>query len=66
MRVMTWSSGSLQLMPFDPALRAEGRDWPLEAVTMVGNAIRRRVVSGHDSEGESGFHFGVAVGRRPL
>ena len=30
------SSGSLQLMPFDPALRAEGRDWPLEAVTMVG------------------------------
>jgi O-methyltransferase len=30
------SSGSLQLMPFDPALRAQGRDWPLEAVTMVG------------------------------
>src|SRR5438034_10220688 len=30
------SSGSLQLMPFDPALRAEGRDWPLEAVTMAG------------------------------
>ena len=30
------SSGSLQLMPFDPALRAEGRDWLLEAVTMVG------------------------------
>ena len=30
------SSGSLKLMPFDPALRAQGRDWPLEAVTMVG------------------------------
>ena len=30
------SSGSLQLMPFGPALRAQGRDWPLEAVTMVG------------------------------
>src|SRR5436190_60090 len=30
------SSGSLQLMPFDPALREQGRDWPLEAVTMVG------------------------------
>jgi hypothetical protein len=23
-------------MPFDPALRADGRDWPTEAVTMVG------------------------------
>jgi len=30
------SSGSLQLMPFDLALRAQGRDLPLEAVTMVG------------------------------
>jgi Macrocin-O-methyltransferase (TylF) len=30
------SSGSLKLMPFDPALRAQGGDWPLEAVTMVG------------------------------
>src|SRR5438552_6312744 len=30
------SSGSLQLMPFDPALRAQGKDWPLEAMTMVG------------------------------
>ncbi len=30
------SSGSLQLKPFDPELREKGRDWPLEAVTMVG------------------------------
>src|SRR5438067_4280305 len=30
------TSGSLRLLPFDPMLRAEGRDWPLEAVTMVG------------------------------
>ena len=30
------STGSLQLMPFDPALRAQGKDWPLEAMTMVG------------------------------
>lgn len=29
--------GSLQLLPFDPVLRAEGRDWPTEAVTMVGS-----------------------------
>ena len=30
------STGSLKLMPFDPALRAQGRDWPLEPVTMGG------------------------------
>src|SRR5205823_13618651 len=35
-RIYEMSSGSLQLMPFGPALRAQGRDWPLEAVTMVG------------------------------
>ena len=23
-------------MPFNPALRAQGRDWPLESATMVG------------------------------
>lgn len=29
-------SGKMELKAFDPGLRAEGRDWPTEAVTMVG------------------------------
>ena len=31
------SKGYLQKMPFDAGLRKEGKDWPTEAVTMVGS-----------------------------
>jgi O-methyltransferase len=31
-----WDSDLTRILPFDPALRADGKDWPTDAETMVG------------------------------
>jgi O-methyltransferase len=37
------SQGHLQKLPFDAGLRARGKDWPTEAVTMVGSKRLRHL-----------------------